>query len=493
MNDVFYPTVKTIFKAAIIGQNKDGIGEIFYNSTDQIFNSTLNSTDGFNMTSNYSYLTTTPEGILTSYEPEAICNLQEFYKGYREIHGWLSLCVCIFGTIANILNIVVLTRKEMNGSPINLILTGIAIADMLVMIEYIPFTLHRNLLTGRSKEAEYSWGFSLFVWSHSNFSLVIHAVSIWLTLSLAVWRFIMIRFHTLSPIYCTLQRCKVMLFLAYIIPVFLCIPNYIATTINKKTNQGKIIYVLDWSEIATAHNKLLYRINIWLYTFLLKLIPCIVLTIITGWLIKALYKAEERSARLKNRVQLSANNNSTKVTISNGSRRVAGSINSRKRSTDRTTRLLVVILILFLLTEFPQGILGMLSAIYGDQFFKDCYLPLGDVMDAMALTNSAINFILYCVMSKQFRKTFVQTFGCKSISSPGRQTNLIVNKCGNDSTTVRIRGNTIPSQRRSALNLKSSNFPEEIPMIITRGFENSTIKDDRIIKEEEEVDKRDGD
>ncbi|CAB4064190.1 unnamed protein product [Lepeophtheirus salmonis] len=455
MNDVFYPTVKTIFKAAIIAQNKDEIGEIVYNSTDQIFNSTLNSTDGFNMTSNYSYLTTTPEGILTSYEPEAICNLQEFYKGYREIHGWLSLC-------------------EMNGSPINLILTGIAIADMLVMIEYIPFTLHRNLLTGRSKEAEYSWGFSLFVWSH-------------------IWRFIMIRFHTLSPIYCTLQRCKVMLFLAYIIPVFLCIPNYIATTINKKTNQGKIIYVLDWSEIATAHNKLLYRINIWLYTFLLKLIPCIVLTIITGWLIKALYKAEERSARLKNRVQLSANNNSTKVTISNGSRRVAGSINSRKRSTDRTTRLLVVILILFLLTEFPQGILGMLSAIYGDQFFKDCYLPLGDVMDAMALTNSAINFILYCVMSKQFRKTFVQTFSCKSISSPGRQTNLIVNKCGNDSTTVRIRGNTIPSQRRSALNLKSSNFPEEIPMIITRGFENSTIKDDRIIKEEEEVDKRDGD
>ena len=45
-------------------------------------------------------------------------------KKMQGVHGYLSLVVCIFGTIANILNIVVLTRKEMNGSPINRILTG---------------------------------------------------------------------------------------------------------------------------------------------------------------------------------------------------------------------------------------------------------------------------------------------------------------------------------------------------------------------------------
>lgn len=32
----------------------------------------------------------------------------------------------------------------------------------------------------------------------------------------------------------------------------------------------------------------------------------------------------------------------------------SGAVSSRKRSTDRTTRLLVAILILFLITEFPQ-------------------------------------------------------------------------------------------------------------------------------------------
>ena len=34
----------------------------------------------------------------------------------------------------------------MRSNPINLLLTGIAVADMLVMMEYIPFATHMYLL-----------------------------------------------------------------------------------------------------------------------------------------------------------------------------------------------------------------------------------------------------------------------------------------------------------------------------------------------------------
>ena len=47
-----------------------------------------------------------------------------FYPSYREIHGFMSVIICILGSIANVLNIIVLTRKDMNTSPINRILTG---------------------------------------------------------------------------------------------------------------------------------------------------------------------------------------------------------------------------------------------------------------------------------------------------------------------------------------------------------------------------------
>ena len=49
----------------------------------------------------------------------------------------------------------------------------------------------------------------------------------------------------------------------------------------------------------------------------------------------------------------------------------------------------------------------MLSAILGKQFFVSCYNPLGEVMDMLALTNCSLNFILYCLMSTQFRTTLL--------------------------------------------------------------------------------------
>ena len=54
----------------------------------------------------------------------------------------------------NILNILVLTHRDMRTNPINLIITGIAVADCLVMVEYIPFTLHMYLLDHADRDQE---------------------------------------------------------------------------------------------------------------------------------------------------------------------------------------------------------------------------------------------------------------------------------------------------------------------------------------------------
>ena len=38
-----------------------------------------------------------------------------------------------------------------------------------------------------------------------------------------------------------------------------------------------------------------YKLILWLYGFMLKLVPCLVLTVFTASLIRALYQAEENS------------------------------------------------------------------------------------------------------------------------------------------------------------------------------------------------------
>ena len=60
--------------------------------------------------------------------------LQHFNLWYRGKHGWLSTFVCIFGIPCNLLNILVLTRPNMITSPTNLILTALALSDLLTMM-----------------------------------------------------------------------------------------------------------------------------------------------------------------------------------------------------------------------------------------------------------------------------------------------------------------------------------------------------------------------
>ena len=50
---------------------------------------------------------------------------------------------------------------------------------------------------------------------HTNFTIMIHTVAVWLTLALAVWRFIMIKFPSTAITFCTVGRCKLVLGLGY--------------------------------------------------------------------------------------------------------------------------------------------------------------------------------------------------------------------------------------------------------------------------------------
>ena len=98
-----------------------------------------------------------------------------------------------------------------------MILTGIAVANCLVMLEYIPFTVHMYLMDDllRDRKEKFSFGWAIFLLFHTNFTGMIHTVSTWLTLSLAIWRFIMIKFPTWAVSLCTGTRCRLVLTCGY--------------------------------------------------------------------------------------------------------------------------------------------------------------------------------------------------------------------------------------------------------------------------------------
>ena len=67
--------------------------------------------------------------------------LQHFRLEYEKYHGYIAAVVCIWGIVANLANIIVLTRKNMHSST-NLILMWLAVADLMTMTSYFPVSIH---------------------------------------------------------------------------------------------------------------------------------------------------------------------------------------------------------------------------------------------------------------------------------------------------------------------------------------------------------------
>ena len=61
--------------------------------------------------------------------------------------------------------------------------------------------------------------------------------------------------------------------------------------------------------------------------------------------------------------------------------------------TDRTTRMLLVIVCVFLVTELPQGVMAVLSGLFSEEFRREIYNHVGDVLDLLSLINSCTTFV----------------------------------------------------------------------------------------------------
>ncbi|XP_052737677.1 G-protein coupled receptor dmsr-1-like isoform X2 [Bicyclus anynana] len=331
-----------------------------------------------------------------------------FNKAYSRLHGYIAIVICIIGSATNSINIAVLSRREMVSST-NSILTGLAVADLLVMLEYIPYALHMNIKIGpQVNKNTYAW--AVFVYFHSIFSQTFHTISIWLAVTLAVWRYIAIAFPQRNRTWCSKKNTTLAIVSAYVICPFLCLPIYFAMNIvqNEVTPHNnsefaedlslphnRTVYVLEMSK-----NKELVTAIMWIYSVILKLVPSIALSVLSTCLISKLTTTEQRRQKLLKRSIVGPNEPEKQCLAEEASAR-------RTSRTDRTTRMLLAVLGLFLSTEVPQGLLGLASALAPD-FFKNCYSMFGDLMDVLALFTSSVNFVLYCSMSRQFRCTFAR-------------------------------------------------------------------------------------
>ncbi|CAL4121615.1 unnamed protein product, partial [Meganyctiphanes norvegica] len=257
-------------------------------------------------------------------------------------------------------------------TPTNVILLGLAIADLLVVGEYVPYASSSLVQQDNS-----TWSHAIYLLIHAHLSHVCHTIAIWLTIMLGVTRWIAVCHPHQAPKLCTLPYCRRAVTIVYVIFPILATPFFLMYAITSKEDSSETKsadYLVDFSSIALAQDCLLIKVNFVIFTVLVKLVPCLLLTLLIPTIIKGMWKAATRRRKLTSRRRCKGGHpNSKDVPVTRSAERLRASFRRKltilgitrnkqeENATERTTQMLVLLLVLFLITEAPQGILVFLS------------------------------------------------------------------------------------------------------------------------------------
>ncbi|MFH4975431.1 hypothetical protein AB6A40_002140 [Gnathostoma spinigerum] len=345
-----------------------------------------------------------------------ISAIADIHVAYGAVHPYIAMFLCIAGTLLNIVTILVLTRPTML-SPVNLLLCAVAVCDIAVMTSYLVFVSHFLINAAKRCETDdYSFAWAVFTLFHAHASVIFHATSIWLTVSLAQIRVLTISRATSGPAKgVTIPFTVGLSIVTWLIIICVNVPNFLTfeivempaiellsclietdyTHFNESVPSIADIQPRSETDITSSFGSVFMvsasggdcmklKLAFWSNGILFKVVPCILLTLSIIALLKIISDVSNR-------------------------RKALAHVMKKKVPKDRTTPMLVAVLSIFLLAELPQGVMSVLTGVYtSDTFHQKIYLPLGDIMDLLSLLNSAVNFIIYCSMSRKFRVVFLQ-------------------------------------------------------------------------------------
>ncbi|XP_076437971.1 thyrotropin-releasing hormone receptor-like [Babylonia areolata] len=302
-----------------------------------------------------------------------------------------KVCVPVvvgLGLLGNSLNMVVLTRRSMNTST-SCYLAALAAFDMVYLLCSLTLSfkhysyLHRNALYVHW----FPYGRVL--------SDMAANVSVLLTVTFTVERYIGVCHPIKGRLLCTPQRARVVIALVVLVAVVCTLPELFEMEVGGCLGGGGSYPTTQYTPFATSQ---LYQIGYyWFIATLFTFLPLLLLCVFNGILIFSLFKAAELRTRM------------TFVT----SHPTQGAGGSREQHW--ITKMLVTVVLVFILCQLPGAILLLVWA-YNDLAHvevsargKNQIYMAANVTNLLLQTNAAINFLLYSVTSSKFRRVFCRT------------------------------------------------------------------------------------
>ncbi|KAK3085438.1 hypothetical protein FSP39_003307 [Pinctada imbricata] len=300
------------------------------------------------------------------------------YLNSFTVYGLLFPIVSMVTVITNCLIISVFVERRMR-SPTTVLLTGLAASDAIAAAISVPLYIYLYGLGFEDRNLSYP----MCIYHEYSYiiSNIFHTASAWLTTTLGVQRYVVVAYPFRGPRLCTMQKSYTLVCI-----VFLAAPLiYIPTFLYRDFQEVKVD--VNGTFVSTCYCPLsgveVYdKILVFLKSFLVKIIPCTTLILVTFALIRRLEIETDRMLRLQ--------------AESEGERRDF-------RHIRRTSIMVALIVITFLLVEIPSTVKVIITNLDSTAIDKESDYTMSMYMNFSLLVSYHINFWIYVSLSEHFR------------------------------------------------------------------------------------------
>ena len=284
---------------------------------------------------------------------------------YFWINGVILVVIAVFGLIGNVLNLAVLFQRTFRKDEFYQLLIILSIFDTFFIISYAIDEGYYYMVCIENYRSVVPVVFCMF----AKIGLV---GSIYTTVMISVERYIgicwpFVKYHRKTSVYLVLI---VVITLSYNMPRFLDVEYYVS--------QGRV-KVSDKEWVTDQYKQRYYGLA---RSVIEDVLPLLIVTLLNGFVITEGWK---RPKNLKD--------------IENGSQ-----IYQKE-----ATKTLLTIVITFFLVRLVSFIASVTFYLHGDdRDFRTKWDKLNPIMSVLYITNSSINFLLYCIVGKKFRNEFIR-------------------------------------------------------------------------------------
>ncbi|XP_037072830.1 sex peptide receptor-like [Pollicipes pollicipes] len=327
------------------------------------------------------------------------------------LYGYVMPFLLVVTIIANTLIVVVMNRRHMR-TPTNLVLMSMAISDMLTLLLPAPWMLYLYTFGNYNKPLDSVYACYMYVTLTETLPSLFHTSSIWLTLALAVQRYIYVCHAAAARTWCTAPRVIKAIIWIYMVSLMHQSTRFFdrSFTTVEIIYQGRVATscapsIPHW--ITDGHSQDFYFGFYYGFRVLfVHMLPCISLVVFNILLFRTLQEAQAKRDML------------FRESSSKGKRECKRAIDS-----NCTTMMLIVVVSVFLIVEIPLAVVTCLHII--ENLMDNAQLLDYEVSKALVVIinfiislSYPVNFAIYCGMSRQFRETFRDLFiSGKSVTS----------------------------------------------------------------------------